>query len=164
MIYDPNHCAVFFKTREKFGELSNMASGFPIKWGEQIVHSSEALYQAHKFDRSIVVDGVSPFDTIISERSPFISKKKAQHFSEYMRWDWHEVKLDVMDYCLRLKYSQHKKRLDRVLDATKDLPIVEKSRSDRTWGAVNDYKGNLEGLNLLGQLWEIIRAERPSLT
>ncbi len=164
-LYAPESCAVFFKTREEYGELSNMANDFPLRWEGRIVGSSEALYQAHKFDpEAKMLDAgveVCPFEVVIAQRNSMVSKMKAKKYRALIRPDWETVKLDVMNYCLRLKYHQHRTVMDRVLDDTEMMPIVEKSRKDRLWGAVNDYRGNLEGENLLGQLWMIIRDERP---
>ena len=159
MIYDPLKCAVFFKTREKYGELSNMRNGLPLEWEDRVIYSSEALYQAHKF-----YPESGPFKEVISQKNSMISKMMAKEYRFEMRNDWAEIKLDVMNYCLRLKYYQHRELLDLVLDETLDLPIVEKSRKDRLWGAVNNYDGRLEGENILGNLWMIIRDERPSVS
>lgn len=166
--YLTEECAVFFKTRELYGELSNMANDFPLKWEGRRVGSSEALYQAHKYlpDTRVLDNGieVSPFEVVFAQKNSMVSKMKAKKFRLVMREDWHSIKLDVMNYCVRLKYQQHREIMDRVLDDTLDLPIVERSRKDQLWGAVNDYKGNLVGENLLGCLWMIIRDERPNVT
>jgi len=158
MEYDPEHCAVFFKTRELYGELSNMRHGYPLEWEGRLVHSSEALYQAHKFRH-----GTEAFEIVLSQKNAMVSKMKAKKFRADIRYDWDSVKLDVMNYCVRLKYHQHQHDMDAVLDMTLDMPIVEKSRKDRLWGAVNDYRGHLVGENLLGHLWMIIRDERPDV-
>jgi predicted NAD-dependent protein-ADP-ribosyltransferase YbiA (DUF1768 family) len=44
-IYNASECCVFRKTKEPFGGLSNMASGYPIKVNGVDIASSEALYQ-----------------------------------------------------------------------------------------------------------------------
>lgn len=170
--YETDKCAVFFKTREEYGELSNMRHDYVLRWGDRLVHTSEALYQAHKFlpqTTTMIVDEdgereVCPFEVVISQKNAMTSKMKAKRFRLLTRPDWHDIKLDVMNYCLRLKYHQHREVMDQVLDDTMGLPIVEKSRKDQLWGAVNDYRGNLVGENLLGNLWMIIRAERPEVS
>lgn len=151
--YPIESSAIFFKVREQFGALSNMSSDFPLVWEGRKVASSETLYQAQKYERCLTIDGLCPFDLIMNERNP----------SEFMRSDWHHVKLDVMNYCIRLKYLQYRDYFDDLLDETGDRPIVEKARRDTTWGAVNDYRGNLVGWNLLGELWMLIREERPNV-
>lgn len=140
-----------------------MAHGYPLNWDGRVVHSSEALYQALKFPRDLKVDGHSPFELVIREPNAFLSKRIAQRYTHHTIPEWHDIKLDVMNYCIRLKYLQHRDEIDIVLDHTEDRPIVEKSRRDNLWGAVNDYKGNLVGENLLGELWMMIRSERPNI-
>lgn len=170
--YPTDECAVFFKTREEYGQLSNMANDFPLRWEGRTVYSSEALYQAHKFfptaTTKIIVGEemveVCPFEIVMAQKNSMVSKMKAKKFVAMTRPDWHDIKLDVMDYCVRLKYHQHRSVMDDVLDDTLGKPIVEKSRKDRLWGAVNDYCGNLVGENLLGSLWMILRDERPNVT
>ena len=167
--YETSACAVFHKTREEYGELSNMRHDFVLRWQGRRVHSSEALYQAHKFlpeariyDPALEKE-VSPFEVVIAQTNAMTSKMKAKKYRSVERPDWHDIKLDVMNYCVRLKYLQHREWMDGVLDDTMGLPIVEKSRKDQIWGAVNDYRGNLVGENLLGCLWMIIRDERPDV-
>jgi ribA/ribD-fused uncharacterized protein len=168
-IYPVSESAVFHKTREEYGELSNMRHDFVLRWDGRRVHSSEALYQAMKFPREARVfdpalgKEVSPFEVVISQTNAMTSKMKAKKYRELTRPDWHTIKLDVMNYCIRLKYLQHREWMDQVLDDTMGLPIVEKSRRDQLWGAVNDYRGNLVGENLLGCLWMILREERPNV-
>jgi len=41
--YQPAECAVFFKTNEQFGGLSNMAPGFPLVVNDVQIRTSEAL-------------------------------------------------------------------------------------------------------------------------
>ena len=41
--------AVFLKTKEKYGGLSNMAGGFPLVVNDIKIRTSEALYQAYRF-------------------------------------------------------------------------------------------------------------------
>ena len=47
--YDRANSAIFLKTREKHGGLSNMAGGFPLVVNGTEIRTSEALYQACRF-------------------------------------------------------------------------------------------------------------------
>ncbi len=47
--YNRDDCVVFCKTNEKFGGLSNMAPGFPLRINDVDFRTSEALYQACRF-------------------------------------------------------------------------------------------------------------------
>jgi ribA/ribD-fused uncharacterized protein len=152
--YHEQSCAVIFKTSEKFGELSNMHSGFPIIWDDRLVYSSEALYQSFRFEQ-----GSKANRHVLSIKNPFESKRVAYRYLDETRSDWDDAKLDIMDMCLRLKYEQHQEYLKNILINTLGQPIVEKSFKDQIWGAVHVQKNVLYGLNLLGGLWEIIRNE-----
>lgn len=153
-MWNPDDCAVFCKTKERFGELSNMCGGFPIIIDNKLVaYSTEALYQAYKF-RNIPIRR-----EILDQSNAMVAKMKAKKYPTMVRADWDDIKLDVMNYCLRLKYNQHRDRIGKVLEDTRGMPIVEKSHKDRIWGAVLNRSGQLEGLNLLGGLWEIVRSE-----
>jgi len=48
-IYRIDVCIVFAKTSEPFGGLSNMAPGYPLFINDNIIPSSEALYQAMRY-------------------------------------------------------------------------------------------------------------------
>lgn len=167
--YPIDDCAVFYKTREEYGELSNMRNGLPLMWEGYRFHSSEALYQAQKFLPGVRIydpseeKEVSPFEVVMAQTNAMVSKMKAKKYASVIRPDWDDVKFEVMNYCVRLKYHQHRAFMDGILDDTLGRPIVEKSRKDRFWGAVNDYRGNLVGMNVLGELWMVIRSERPNV-
>lgn len=47
--YREEDCAVIYRTRERHGALSNMASGFPLQIGPTRVSSSEVYYQALRY-------------------------------------------------------------------------------------------------------------------
>ena len=48
-IYIIKDCAVFRKTHEKNGGLSNMAAGYPVYFNGTQIRTSEALYQGAVF-------------------------------------------------------------------------------------------------------------------
>lgn len=50
--YDCTKSAVFLKTKERLGALSNMAGGFPLEVNGIKIRTSEALYQACRFPTS----------------------------------------------------------------------------------------------------------------
>ena len=72
-IYRRAECIVFRKTKEPFGGLSNMASGYPIKIGGFRILTSEALYQACRFPHMREVQRL-----IIGQRSPMTAKMKSK--------------------------------------------------------------------------------------
>ncbi|WP_294298468.1 NADAR family protein [uncultured Sphingomonas sp.] len=153
--YDPTQVAVFWKTKERFGGLSNMAAGFPLVINDIRILTSEALYQACRFPHRPDLQ-----ELIISEISPMTAKMKAKPFSKESRTDWHEVRVQIMRWCLRVKLCQHPDKFGRALLETGDKDIVEK-KVNRTdfWGAKVQEDGQLEGQNVLGRLLMELRGE-----
>lgn len=144
------NCVVFFKVTEEFGALSNMAGGYPLRVNGIAIFSSEALYQACRFPHQ-----PEWRREIISQQSPMAAKmksKKEGRRKHHSRLDWEEVQIIIMNWVLRVKVAQHYHQMSRLLRATGNRPIVEKSRNDRFWGAVEQEDGVLRGRNQLGQL------------
>ena len=150
-------CAVFWKTRERFGGLSNMAGGWPLQVDGVCVTSSEALYQACRFpDRPKVQE------RILAQASPMSAKMVSKPYrGKEGRADWEEVRVEVMEWCLRVKLAQHWGRFSELLLSTGYRPIVERSRRDDFWGAKihQDDPETLVGRNVLGRLLDDLRAK-----
>ena len=74
-----------------------------------------------------------------------------------MREDWDEVKLDVMEHVLSMKFSQHKDLLDKLLAC--DFQIVERNYwHDTFWGVCDGY-----GENWLGNMLEKVKCEHLNI-
>lgn len=149
------NCAVFFKVTEEFGGLSNMAGGYPLCVNGIMVFSSEALYQACRFPHQPEWQR-----EIISQQSPMAAKmksKKEGRRKHHSRSDWDQIEIEIMQWVLRIKLAQHYHQMSRLLRATGNRRIVEKSRNDRFWGAVEQEDGVLRGQNQLGQLLMALR-------
>lgn len=145
--------AVFFKTRDTFGELSNMRSGFPLVVGGVTVPSTEALYQACRFPHLPKVQ-----ELILSQGSPMTAKMVSKPHRSQTRPDWDEIRVAVMKWCLRVKLAQHWSEFGGALLRTGDRPIVEQSRKDPFWGAIPDESDRvLRGMNVLGRLLMEVR-------
>lgn len=138
---------VFLKTTERFGGLSNMAGGYPIRVNGIRILTSEALYQACRFPHLPDVQRM-----IIGENSPMTAKMKSKPHRKDSRSDWDRVRVSVMRWCLRMKLAQNWAKFSELLLQTDDRPIVEESRRDGFWGAraIDDW--NLVGMNVLGRL------------
>lgn len=147
--YSRMDVVVFYKTKESFGGLSNMASGYPLNIHGVRIPTSEALYQACRYPHLPDVQ-----KEIIGQHSPITAKMKSKPHREDSRPDWDEVRYKVMRWCLRVKLAQHYKEFGRLLLATGDRPIVEQSRKDDYWGAkvVDGIGETLVGQNVLGRL------------
>jgi ribA/ribD-fused uncharacterized protein len=150
--YDPGDCAVFWKTREPLGELSNMASGFPVAVGRTLWPTTEALYQACRFPHLPEIQQM-----LMSEPSAMAAKMRSKPYRPQTRPDWHSVRIPVMRWCIRLKFQQHRNTFGASLLATAPRTVVERSTRDRYWGAVLDNDGLLRGENVLGRLLQEVR-------
>jgi ribA/ribD-fused uncharacterized protein len=149
----------FRKTKELFGGLSNMASGFPIKVNGIYILTSEALYQACRFPHLPDVQR-----KIINEKSPMTAKMVGKPFRSDTRPDWDNTRVDIMYWCLRVKLAQNFITFGQLLETTCNKPIVEDSNKDPFWGAVKDKKNEsyLVGVNALGRLLMKLRQEYNS--
>ncbi len=140
---------VVYKTKDDFGGLSNMASGYPLQINGIRILTTEALYQACRFPHLPEIQR-----EIIGQHSPMTAKMKSKPHRKNSRLDWDEVRYKVMRWCLRVKLAQNYAEFGRLLLATRDRPIVEQSRKDDYWGAkLADESGEtLVGQNVLGRL------------
>ncbi|MCI5129125.1 MAG: NADAR family protein [Candidatus Electrothrix sp. AUS3] len=138
---------VFYKTKESFGGLSNMASGYPLLVNGVRILTSEALYQACRFPHLPDVQR-----KIIGQRSPMTAKMKSKPHRKESRPDWYSVRNNVMRWCLRVKLAQNHEEFGRLLLVTGDRAIVEQSRKDDYWGAKVVTDDILTGQNILGRL------------
>ncbi len=147
--YVRSEVVVVYKTKEEFGGLSNMASGYPLQINGVRILTTEALYQACRFPHLPEVQR-----EIIGQHSPMTAKMKSKPHRKDSRLDWDDVRYKVMRWCLRVKLAQNYEEFGRLLLATRDRPIVEQSHKDDYWGAkLTDETGStLIGHNVLGRL------------
>ena len=151
--YDRNQCVVFRRTKEAFGGLSNMCAGFVIEVGDYLFLTSEALYQAFRFNDAEVQQ------IIMNEKSPMAAKMKSKKYRARTREDWDDVRVDIMEWCLRMKLKCNWDSFSTLLLSTENRAIVEESHKDSFWGTVTDQSGELVGKNVLGKLLMKIRQE-----
>ena len=152
-VYRRSECAVFRKTNERYGGLSNMAPGFPLRVNGVSILTSEALYQAFRFPHRPEVQ-----ELIIAQPSPMTAKMKSKPFRSDSRPDWDHVRVAVMRWCLRVKLAQHWTKFGALLRETGERPIVEDSHKDDFWGAKAMDEFTLKGANVLGRLLMELRA------
>lgn len=147
--YVRSEVVVVYKTKEAFGGLSNMASGYPLEINGVRILTTEALYQSCRFPHMPAVQR-----EIIGQNSPMTAKMKSKPHRKHSRPDWDEIRYKVMRWCLRVKLAQNYEEFGRLLLATRNQPIVEQSRKDDYWGAklVDDTGDKLVGQNVLGRL------------
>jgi ribA/ribD-fused uncharacterized protein len=143
-------CVVFYRVKEEYGGLSNMAGGYPLRVQGVLIASSEALYQACRFPHQPEWQ-----KEILEQPSPMGAKmmaKKGGRRREHSRADWETVNVEIMRWVLRVKLSQHFPEFGGLLRSTGQRLIVEKSRTDAFWGAREGKDGILRGQNQLGRL------------
>ena len=145
--YRRSESAVFLKTKEQYGGLSNMAGGFPLVVNGVAIRTSEALYQACRFPHLPEVQR-----TIIAQQSPMTAKMKSRPHRVNSRPDWDTVQVAIMRWCLQVKLAQNYEKFRQLLLETGDQPIVEHSRRDDFWGAKPMDDTTLVGVNALGRL------------
>lgn len=152
--YLRRNVAGFCKTKETNGILSNMASGQKAAVNGLLYDSSEAIYQACRFPRrpdlQVALSNIA---------SPMGAKRFAHQHLSSTRSDWHDVNIEIMRWCLRVKLAQNLTAFGRALEATSELPIVEISMRDDWWGAVPGAEGTLRGCNVLGRLLMELRQD-----
>lgn len=147
--YLRSEAVVVHKTKEEFGGLSNMASGFPLHIGGVCILTSEALYQACRFPHDPDLQR-----EIIGQHSPMTAKMKSKPHRANSRADWDDVRFKVMRWSLRVKLAQNHESFGGLLLSTGNGPIVELSRKDVYWGAKASGLDDNEliGMNVLGRL------------
>lgn len=152
-IYIIEDCAVFRKTHEANGGLSNMAAGYPVYFGGTQIRTSEALYQACRFP-----DHPDIQREIIDQRSPMTAKDISRKYNYLTRKDWNDKRVAIMNWCIHLKLLYNWNKFGRLLMSTGDREIVELSSKDDFWGAYE--RGDIaEGCNVLGMLLKCARAD-----
>lgn len=146
--YQRAEAVVVYKTKENFGGLSNMASGYPLVVNSVPFLTTEALYQTCRFPSLPEVQR-----EIIIQKSPMTAKMKGKPHRSNTRPDWDSVRFKIMRWCLRVKLAQNYNNFGNLLLSTGEKPIVEQSRNDDYWGAkVMDGDMILIGQNILGRL------------
>ncbi len=147
--YRRSDVIIVYRTKDSFGGLSNMASGFPLYVNGVHIPTSEALYQACRFPHLPEIQRL-----IIQQHSPMTAKMKSKPHRDHSRRDWDDVRFRVMRWCLRVKLAQHYDSFGKLLLMTHSRPIVEQSRKDDYWGAKvsGDDDETLVGQNVLGRL------------
>jgi type I restriction enzyme S subunit len=148
--------AVIYKVDGEYGDLSNLSNGFPLTVAGVNLKSSEALYQACKYPHKPEWQ-----QEILDARHAMEAKMKARKDGrpKEARPDWEEVKVPIMRWVLRVKLAQHPRRMAALVRWSGTGPIIEQSRKDRFWGAVEEPDGVFRGDNMLGQLWTEFREE-----
>jgi ribA/ribD-fused uncharacterized protein len=151
----------FTKVKLPFGWLGNM-SPHPITWMDMEWRTSEALFQALRFDlqnREGLADSLLDIrEEIRSQTSPMAAKMVAKRERDKMVVQPQSDRDCVhMGLVLQLKLEQHPQLLS-MLDATGNARIIEDVTkrphgSGLFWGAALQDDGTWKGENWLGRIW-----------
>lgn len=154
--YSVNNSCVIYKTKEEYGDLSNMAGGYPLVINDTVIKNSEALFQVCRYPHSPQIQ-----QEILDKASPIIAKRVSKKYRDETREDWEDIKIKLMRWCLKVKSAQHYDKIKSILDLTKSKSIVEKHWRKDYWGTVTDKSDptKLVGHNVLGKLWMEIRED-----
>lgn len=151
--YPASECAVFCKTNEEWGILSNMASTPIIIDGVEF-KSAEHIFQMMKFIEAEYVKKVWKGVTANNKISQNIKMTAKSYEPEHRRTDWGNMLVDALKFAMQKKYEQCE-LFRQELERSKGLYIVEKQANPKkpadTWSAklVGD---KWEGSNLTGRL------------
>ena len=151
--YKLTECAVFMRSREQYGRLSNMTPGYPLEINGLRFQGPEGLYQALKFPEE------PKLQEQIGKSNSGMEAKKLAYQNPGIRSDWDQVRIHGMLYTVSIKLAQHP-RWATALEETTDKSIVEMSFRDNFWGAnPNDPQTTLTGRNILGKILTALRTE-----
>lgn len=149
--YPRESAAAFRRSRERYGQLSNMTFGYPITVHGLTCQGPEGLYQALKFPANHDLQR-----RIAGQRSGMDAKKAAYASGTSPRPDWDVRRVPAMACTLAEKLAQHPAKFAAALGETRGLTIVEHSTRDTFWGAA-PVPGGFQGVNALGQLLTRLR-------
>lgn len=151
--YPASECAVFCKTNEEWGILSNMASTPIIIEGVEF-KSAEHIFQMMKFNEAEYVEKIWKGVTANNKRSQNIKMTAKSYEPEHRRADWGSMIVDALKFAMQKKYEQCAK-FRQELERSKGLYIVEKQANPKkpadTWSAKQE-DDMWVGSNLTGRL------------
>lgn len=143
------------KVKDEGGCWGNMAP-FPIEFNGEVWLTSEALFQAMRFDDEKIKQEIR------NEKSPMGAKMKAKKYQASMVVEpTSEKDIDNMRLCLKLKIEQHPELKQKLIDSGDTFIVEDCTRRQRGsglfWGAAL-VDGEWKGQNQLGKLWMELRA------
>lgn len=149
----PSENAAAFKySRARYGVLSNMTYGFPLRADALTFSGPEALYQALKYP-----DYPELQRDIADAPSGMAAKKVAYRSGNPpVTPEWDDIRVDAMRMALGAKLAPHPYPFAFALTETGSITIVENSSRDDFWGA-KPVSGGFRGRNILGRLLTELR-------
>lgn len=152
--YYHSRSAVFFRTKEQWGQFANPHGDFPFFLGETLIRSTEHLYQALRFP-----DHPELQQTILDVTWAIGAKRRAYADDTLTlttpAWVDGGLNVKAMHVVTALKLALYQDVMLPLMEATGTQPIVERSSRDTFWGAIQDADSPdcLRGTNTLGKIW-----------
>ena len=151
--YPAEMCAVFCKTHEEWGVLSNMAAT-PITIDGVEFKSAEHIFQMMKFNNPEYALKVWNGITASGKKSGNIKMTAKSYEPDHRRQDWGSMIVDALKYAMQQKYNQCE-AFRNELERSKGKYIVEQqpnpNKKADTWSAKLEGN-NWIGSNLTGRL------------
>lgn len=131
--------------RGKYYFLSNYYTlPKPITYEGLVYTTSEAAYQAAK------TKDIPMKRRISAVNSPAVAKKLGRRINVIKNWD--EIKYDVMNEIVRLKFEANPALKQRLLQTGDALLIEGNTWNDKFWGMIKNSEGEWVGENNLGKI------------
>ena len=151
--YPAEMCAVFCKTHEEWGVLSNMAAT-PITIDGVEFKSAEHIFQMMKFNNPEYALKVWNGITASGKKSGNIKMTAKSYEPDHRRQDWGSMIVDALKYAMQQKHNQCE-AFRNELERSKGKYIVEQqpnpNKKADTWSAKLEGN-NWVGSNLTGRL------------
>jgi N-glycosidase YbiA len=139
----------FYLKRDPYGCFSNFAP-YPVEIGGKMWKTTEHYYHAQRF-------AGTEYEKVISEiKTPFQAKEIAKSGIYPRRYDWFDVKFDIMMKAVTTKFNQHEELRD-ILVSTGNAILKEHTKLDHYWADGGDGSGR----NRLGEALMIVRSSFP---
>ena len=116
----------FYTVAGEYGCFSNF-SRHPIRYKKEWYGTSEAAYQAMKFE------GTKYEKVIRKAKGPMEAARIGRDRSLPLRKDWESAKYNIMKDIIREKVKQHES-IKKILLSTGSEKIVEHTERDQFWG------------------------------
>ena len=169
--YDSTTCALFYRSRDLYGALTNMAGRMPLYANGMYFQSSEGLYQALKFPHNPEIQAMiggakNGYDAKQIAYHPDLVYNASPPFPPSLlpMPDWNYFRIYAMRIALAAKLQAYPEEILSALKATGTAPIVEASPKDAFWGAppISPGSHTLSGENMLGRLFSEMRSLTPN--
>jgi predicted NAD-dependent protein-ADP-ribosyltransferase YbiA (DUF1768 family) len=145
--------------QERILNAESPTDAIKIASNKMLVGTQTALSRRVNQQKFAVTSQIKPYSEKAEESAKKLALKKAHDAK--IRTDWDQIRLEVMDYCLRVKLINNWVRFGELLRSTGDREIVFKAvKKQSFWGMFTSKDGYCRcGYNHLGRLLMNLRNE-----